>query len=106
MYACNGILFNHESPLRGETFVTRKITRALARIKLGLAGLPLPGQPGRAARLGPRQGLRRDAVADAAAGAAGRFRHRHRRAVQRAPVRRDRRRGAGHRDRMEGQGRR
>jgi GDPmannose 4,6-dehydratase len=36
MYACNGILFNHESPLRGETFVTRKITRALARIKLKL----------------------------------------------------------------------
>jgi len=36
MYACNGILFNHESPLRGETFVTRKITRALSRIKLGL----------------------------------------------------------------------
>jgi GDPmannose 4,6-dehydratase len=37
MYACNGILFNHESPLRGETFVTRKTTRALARIKVGLA---------------------------------------------------------------------
>ena len=36
MYACNGILFNHESPVRGETFVTRKITRAVARIKLGL----------------------------------------------------------------------
>ena len=36
MYACNGILFNHESPMRGETFVTRKITRAAARIKLGL----------------------------------------------------------------------
>ena len=36
MYACNGTLFNHESPLRGETFVTRKITRAMARIKLGL----------------------------------------------------------------------
>ena len=36
MYACNGILFNHESPRRGETFVTRKITRALARIVLGL----------------------------------------------------------------------
>jgi GDPmannose 4,6-dehydratase len=35
MFACNGILFNHESPVRGETFVTRKITRALARIKLG-----------------------------------------------------------------------
>jgi GDPmannose 4,6-dehydratase len=36
MYACNGILFNHESPRRGETFVTRKITRALTRIKLGV----------------------------------------------------------------------
>ena len=36
MYACNGILFNHESPLRGETFVTRKITRAVARVVLGL----------------------------------------------------------------------
>jgi len=36
IYACNGILFNHESPLRGETFVTRKITRAISRIKLGL----------------------------------------------------------------------
>ncbi len=36
IYACNGILFNHESPLRGETFVTRKITRALARIYLGM----------------------------------------------------------------------
>ena len=38
IFACNGILFNHESPLRGETFVTRKITRGLARIKLGLQG--------------------------------------------------------------------
>ncbi len=36
LYACNGILFNHESPIRGETFVTRKITRGLARVKLGL----------------------------------------------------------------------
>src|SRR6202021_1916210 len=36
MYACNGILFNHESPIRGETFVSRKITRGLTRIKLGL----------------------------------------------------------------------
>lgn len=36
IYACNGILFNHESPLRGETFITRKVTRGLARIKLGL----------------------------------------------------------------------
>jgi GDPmannose 4,6-dehydratase len=39
MYACNGILFNHESPLRGETFVTRKITRGLARIKTGLQAM-------------------------------------------------------------------
>jgi GDPmannose 4,6-dehydratase len=39
IYACNGILFNHESPVRGETFVTRKITRALARIKLGLQNI-------------------------------------------------------------------
>ena len=38
MYACNGILFNHESPIRGETFVTRKITRSLARMALGLDG--------------------------------------------------------------------
>ncbi len=38
MYACNGILFNHESPIRGETFVTRKISRAVARIVLGLQG--------------------------------------------------------------------
>ena len=36
MFACNGILFNHESPVRGETFVSRKITRALARIRVGL----------------------------------------------------------------------
>src|SRR6202008_1855295 len=36
LYSCNGILFNHESPIRGETFVTRKITRGLARIKVGV----------------------------------------------------------------------
>ena len=36
LYACNGILFNHESPIRGETFVTRKITRGLAQVKVGL----------------------------------------------------------------------
>ena len=39
LFACNGILFNHESPIRGETFVTRKITRAMARIKLGLQNI-------------------------------------------------------------------
>ncbi len=39
IFACNGILFNHESPLRGETFITRKVTRALARIKLGMESI-------------------------------------------------------------------
>ena len=43
MFACNGILFNHESPLRGEIFVTRKITGALSRIKLGLQDCLYPG---------------------------------------------------------------
>ena len=43
MFACNGILFNHESPRRGETFVTRKITMAAARIKLGLQDILLLG---------------------------------------------------------------
>jgi len=43
IYACNGILFNHESPIRGETFVTRKITRALSRIKLGIQNKLLLG---------------------------------------------------------------
>jgi len=77
LYACNGILFNHESPLRGETFVTRKITRALARIKLRLQDClylgnmdPLSRQYGLVARLGARQRLRRNAVADVPAGAA------------------------------------
>ena len=39
MYACNGILFNHESPRRGETFITRKITRGLSRIDAGLINI-------------------------------------------------------------------
>ena len=47
MYAVNGILFNHESPRRGETFVTRKITRAVAAIKAGKQDHALHGQPGR-----------------------------------------------------------
>ncbi len=82
IYACNGILFNHESPVRGETFVTRKITRAIARIALGLQDLPLPRQHERPARLVPRARLRRNAMADAA-GPSRRLRHRHRRAIQR-----------------------
>ena len=68
MYACNGILFNHESPRRGETFVTRKITRGLARIDAGLRGVPIYGQFRRSTRLGSRPRLRRDAVAHVAAG--------------------------------------
>ncbi len=59
MFAVNGIMFNHESPRRGETFVTRKITRAVARIRAGSAGVPVSGQPGRSARLGVRGRLRR-----------------------------------------------
>ncbi len=78
MYACNGILFNHESPIRGETFVTRKITRGLARIREGLEECLFLGNLDFAARLGPRPGLRRRAVGDAAAVGARRFRHRHR----------------------------
>ena len=61
LHASNGILFNHESPLRGETFVTRKITRAVAAIRLGLQETPLPRQPPRPARLGPCARLRRGA---------------------------------------------
>ena len=53
MHASNGILFNHESPLRGETFVTRKITRAVAAIQLGLQETALSRQSRRQARLGP-----------------------------------------------------
>ncbi len=88
LHASNGILFNHESPLRGETFVTRKITRAAAAIKLGHAGEALSGQPRRPARLGPRAGICAGHVADAAAGGAGRLRAGHRRDHQRARFRR------------------
>ena len=94
------------SPVRGETFVTRKITRAHRAHRARPAGLPVPRQPRRAARLGPRPRLRRGAVADAAAGAARGLRHRHRRAAQRAPVRRDGGGRARHRLRFEGEGER
>ena len=88
MHASNGILFNHESPLRGETFVTRKITRAVAGDRARPAGAPVHRQSRRQARLGPRPRLRRGHVADPAAGRAGRLRARHRRGAQRARVRR------------------
>jgi GDPmannose 4,6-dehydratase len=74
IYACNGILFNHESPIRGETFVTRKITRALAASSWACKTAST-GQHGRQARLGPRARLRRNAVADAAARPSRRFCH-------------------------------
>ncbi len=61
LHASNGILFNHESPRRGETFVTRKITRAVARIKTRPAEGALPRQSRRPARLGLREGVRRRA---------------------------------------------
>ena len=72
MYACNGILFNHESPVRGETFVTRKITRALARIKLGLQDCLYLGNLDARRDWGHARDLRRGAVADAAAAASPR----------------------------------
>ena len=90
MYACNGILFNHESPIRGETFVTRKISRAIARIALGLQDcLSTWAISECAARLGPcPKDYVRDAVADASAGSARGLRHRHWPTVQRARLRR------------------
>ena len=68
LFACNGILFNHESPLRGETFVSRKITRALTRIHVGLQETLASRQSRFASRLGSRARLRAGAMADAAAG--------------------------------------
>ena len=103
-FACNGILFNHESPIRGETFVTRKITRALAHIALGSQACLYPRQPQRQARLGPQPRLCRGAMADAPAGQAQRLRHRHRRAAQRPRIRHARRREPRHRHRVVGRG--
>ena len=79
MFICNGILFNHESPRRGETFVTRKITRAVARIKTGLQEKLYLGNLDARRDWGLRRGLRRGDVADAAAGRARRLRRGHRR---------------------------
>jgi GDPmannose 4,6-dehydratase len=98
LFICNGILFNHESPRRGETFVTRKITRAAGRIKLGLqeklylGNLDAKRDWGFAGdyveAMGFRGRLRRGDVVDAAAGRAGRLRDSHRRNAQRPRVRR------------------
>jgi hypothetical protein len=88
MYASNGILFNHESPIRGETFVTRKITRASPRIETRAAGHALSRQSRRQARLGPCARLCRGHVADAAAGRARRLCAGHRRDPLGARIRR------------------
>ena len=64
MFASNGILFNHESPIRGETFVTRKITRAVSRIALGLQDKFYLRKPRFKKRLGSCQGLRSNDVDD------------------------------------------
>ena len=77
MFTSNGILFNHESPRRGETFVTRKITRAATRIKEGLQDTLYPGESRSQERLGLCRGLRGSHVADASAGSTGRFCHCH-----------------------------
>ncbi len=78
LYACNGILFNHESPRRGETFVTRKITRGLSNIAQGLENCLYMGNLDSLRDWGPREGLCAYAMADATAGQAGRLCHRHR----------------------------
>jgi len=66
IFASNGILFNHESPIRGETFVTRKITRGVARIGLGLQKKHIHWKHGCQKRLGACKRLRRSHVADVA----------------------------------------
>ncbi len=76
LHATSGILFNHESPRRGETFVTRKITRAASRIACGLQDVLWLGNLDAQARLGLRGRLRRGDVAHAPAGRAGRLRDR------------------------------
>ena len=78
LFAVNGILFNHESPRRGETFVTRKITRAVARIKAGLDEHVYMGNLDAERDWGYAPGVRRGHVADAAGRRARRLRARHR----------------------------
>ncbi len=88
MHASNGILFNHESPIRGETFVTRKITRAVAAIHLGCRTSSISAISTPSATGATRANMSRH-VADAAAGRAGRLCARDRRDPLGARVRRD-----------------
>ena len=87
LFAVSGILFNHESPRRGENFVTRKITTAVAAIDAGVGDHADARQPRRGARLGLRPGVRRGHVADAPARRARRLRPRDRRGAHGPRVR-------------------
>ncbi len=100
LYACNGILFNHESPIRGETFVTRKITRALARISQGLQDCLYLGNLDSLRDWGHAQDFVERPMADAAAGNARGLRDRDRRTAFGAGLRRARRLASGHADRV------
>jgi GDPmannose 4,6-dehydratase len=102
IYACSGILFNHESPVRGETFVTRKITRALARIKLGLQDCLYLGN------LDARRdwGHARDYVEMQWLMLQQGLRYCHRSSVQRSRFCQCGRAGTRHENRMAGRGRR
>ena len=90
MFACSGILFNHESPRRGESFVTRKITLGADPDQGRAPEEAGHGQPRRQARLGLRRRLRPGHVADAPAGEARRLRRRHGRDLRGQRVPRDR----------------
>lgn len=94
IFGCSGILFNHESPLRGREFVTRKITDGVAKIKLGKADARAR-EPGRQARLGFRQGVRRRHVDDVAGRHARQLRAGHEPDRDRSPVRRHGVQGGG-----------
>ena len=107
IYACNGILFNHECPIRGETFVTRKITRALARIKLGLQDRLYLGNLDAKRDWGHARDYVRMQWLMLQQDAAGGLRHRHRRSSTRVRDFVDvAAREGGHRDPLGRRGRR
>ena len=106
LHASNGILFNHESPIRGETFVTRKITRAVARIALGLEHCLYLGNLDSLRDWGHARDYVEAMHLMLQQDRAGRLRDRHRRAAQRARVRAAGVRGAGGERRVRGRRRR
>ena len=103
-FACNGILFNHESPIRGETFVTRKITRALAHIALGSQDCLYLGNLNAKRDWGHSRDYVEAQWLMLQQDKPQRLRHRHRRAAQRPRIRRARRREPRHRHRVVGRG--